>query len=283
MDGNLPLGLGGHTFIEELGNDPPLSHEEAVEVVEACLDSGITFFDTTFTQERVRLGEALHELGRRDEATIVAWNFFGPVYSNPVPYKEGHIDAILSELRVDYVDRLVVHAPYDDDETATDADHQRGLGLAQRWVEEGLVGELGTWSPGPDADVEYGHNNPFSFMVQPYNVDTDDAPESFTAAKRLGWETVAVTPFVRGWKLDEMVAAASEMSDDPEPELRSRLSDHMLRYSLFQPNVDQLVIGMRKAEWLDQNVQSVERGPLSDDEEKWLFSVADRVRNEGEE
>lgn len=149
-------------------------------------------------------------------------------------------------------------------------------------MEEGYVGELGTWSPGPDADVEYGHDNPYSFMVQPYNVDTDDAPASFAAAKRLGWETVAVTPFVRGWKLDEMVAAAGEMGEEPEPELRSRLSDHMLRYSLFQPNVDRLVVGMRKVEWINQNVQSVKRGPLSDDEEKWLFSVTDRVRNDDE-
>lgn len=277
MGNDLPLGLGGHTFIEELGNDPPLSHDEAVDVVEACLDNGVTFFDTTYTQERVRLGDALHELGRRDEATIVAWNFFGSVHSNPIPYKEGHIDAILSELRTDFVDRLVVHPPYEDDETATDADHQRGLGIAEGWVEEGLVGELGTWWPGPDADREYGEDNPFSFMVQPYNVDTEDAAESFAAAKRLGWETVAVTPFVRGWKLDEMVAAAGELSDDPEPDLRSRLADHMLRYSLFQPDVDRLVVGMRKVEWVGRNVESVERGPLSDEEEEWLFSVADRV------
>lgn len=277
MPEDLPLGLGGHTFIEELGNDPPLSHEEAVDVVETCLDNGVTFFDTTYTQERIRLGEALHELGRRDEATIVAWNFFGPVHSNPIPYEPGHVDAILSELRVDYVDRLVVHPPYEDDETATEAGHRRGLGIAQRWVEEGLVGELGTWAPGPDADVEYGQDNPYSFMVQPYNVDTDDAPESFAAAKRLGWDTVAVTPFVRGWKLDEMVATASERSDDPEPELRSRLADHMLRYSLFQPNVDRLVVGMRKVEWIHRNVESGEQGPLSDDEKDWLFSIADQV------
>lgn len=282
MTESIPLGLGGHTFIEALGNDPPLSHEAAVEVVETCLDAGVTLFDTTYTQERTGLGEALHDLGRRDEATVVAWNFFGPVHSNPVPYEEGHIDAILSELRVDYVDRLVVHPPYDRDETATAADHRRGLGLAQRWVEEGLVGELGTWYPGPDADVAYGRDNPYSFMVQPYNVDTDDAEASFAAAKRLDWETVAVSPFVRGWRLDDMVAAAGEISDEPEPELRSRLSDHMLRYSLFRPNVDRLVVGMRKVEWVARNAESVERGPLSADEAEWLFSVADRVETDEE-
>lgn len=280
MSEDLPLGLGGHTFIEELGNDPPLSHEESVEIVEACLDSGITFFDTTYTPERIRLGEALDALGRCDEATIVAWNFFGSAQSSPIPPKEGHIDAILSELQVDYVDRFVVHPPYDEDETATDADHQRGLGIARRWVDDGLVGELGTWSPGPDAEREYGHDNPYSFAVQPCNVDTDDAAESFATARRLGWETVAVSPFVRGWKLDELVEAAGEMGHGSESELRSRLSDHMLRYSLFQPNVDRLVVAMRRIEWIHRNVESVERGPLSDDEEAWLFSVREHARLE---
>lgn len=273
MSTDVPLVLGGHTFIEELGTDPPLSPAEARKVVETCLDDGVTWFDTTYTDEREALGRALDELGRRDEATVIAWNFFGQVHSDPVPYKPGHIDAMLGELRTDYVDRLVVHPPYEPDESA----HRRGVGIAQSWQDDGLVGKLGVWHPGPDADEEYGSENPYDFMIQPYNVDTEDAAASFAAGKRLGWETIAVTPFVRGWKLDDMVAAAGEMEDADESDLRSRLADHMLRYSLFQSDVDRLVVGMRKTEWVHRNVESVERGPLSDDEESWLFDVEERA------
>ncbi len=37
--------------------------------------AGIRMFDTTLQPERLALGKALHELGRRDEAYIIAWNF----------------------------------------------------------------------------------------------------------------------------------------------------------------------------------------------------------------
>jgi aryl-alcohol dehydrogenase-like predicted oxidoreductase len=272
---DLPLVLGGHTFIEELGNDPPLSPEEERAIVEACLDAGITWFDTTFTDERESLGRALEALDRHDEATIMAWNFFGQVYSNPIPYKPGHLDAILPELRTNHVDRLVVHPPREEDEPA----HRRGVSIAQGWQEAGRVGKLGIWHPGPDAEEKFGRENPYDFMAQPYNVDTEDAPESFAAAKRLGWETIALSPFVRGWKLDAMVEAAEPLEDE-DASIRGRLADHMLRYSLFQPDVDRLVVGMRRVEWVHNNVDSVKKGPISPEEQSWLTAIAERAREE---
>ena len=52
--------------------------------------------------------------------------------------------------------------------------------------------------------------------------------------------------------------------------LRAKLADHMLRYSLFQPNVDRLIVSMRKAEWVQANVASWLSGPLSGKERAWL-------------
>src|SRR5207245_5590621 len=72
----IPLILGGHSFISQLGNDPPASEQEQHRIVETCLDHGIRWFDTTYQPERVALGNVLHALGRRGEATILAWNFF---------------------------------------------------------------------------------------------------------------------------------------------------------------------------------------------------------------
>lgn len=78
-----------------------------------------------------------------------------------------------------------------------------------------------------------------------------------------------------------MVAAASELEDEPEPELRARLADRLLRFSLFQPGVDRLAVVMRKVERVHRNVDSVERGPLSEKERTWLLSVKGRAETEG--
>ncbi len=70
----MPLILGGHSFISQLGNDPPASEQEQHKIVETCLDHGIRWFDTTYQPERVALGNVLHALGRRGEAKILAWS-----------------------------------------------------------------------------------------------------------------------------------------------------------------------------------------------------------------
>ncbi len=70
------LGLGGHPYIQELGNDPQPSPDEQRALVGACLDAGATLFDTTCCRERATLGGLLRALGRRDEAEVAAWNFF---------------------------------------------------------------------------------------------------------------------------------------------------------------------------------------------------------------
>src|SRR5437016_5647096 len=71
----MPLILGGHTFIHQLGSDPPTTPEQQATIVELCLNQGITWIDTTYEPERIALGGVLERLGRRDEAQIIAWNF----------------------------------------------------------------------------------------------------------------------------------------------------------------------------------------------------------------
>ena len=73
---NRKLILGGHSFIAQLGSDPAPDEKTQDAIVAACLDSGITTFDTTYLPERIALGKALQRLGRRSEAQLIAWNFF---------------------------------------------------------------------------------------------------------------------------------------------------------------------------------------------------------------
>jgi hypothetical protein len=69
------LVLGGHSWFSSLANDPGLTPAQHVELFNAALDSGITVFDTTYQGERLALGAAMAASGRRDEATVIVWNF----------------------------------------------------------------------------------------------------------------------------------------------------------------------------------------------------------------
>ena len=104
-------------------------------------------------------------------------------------------------------------------------------------------------------------------MVRPRNVtNADDADPAFAACKRLGLRTLACSPFVRGRWLDKLVAHAGEGR-------RARIADAMLRFSLFGENVDGLIVGIRKPEWVAANVAAAARGPLSEDERNWLTGM----------
>jgi aryl-alcohol dehydrogenase-like predicted oxidoreductase len=264
-----PLILGGHSFIQQLGNDPRLSPTEQIDLVAACLDAGLTWFDTTYLPERVALGRALKALGRRAEATVLAWNFFvdfnddsgslgGPDY-----YQPRHLDQLLAELQTDWIDGLVVH------NLADPAENERQLALAETWLRQGRVRRLGLWNPPADAAAHYA-GRALSFMVSPYNLTTVDAAPRLAAGRALGWENLACSPFVRGWELDKRVNRIQAAHGLSAAEARRRTADLMLRYSLYAPDVDRLIVAIRKQDWITANLASVARGPLTPEELAWL-------------
>ena len=52
--------------------------------------------------------------------------------------------------------------------------------------------------------------------------------------------------------------------------IRSRIADLMLRFSLFQDNVDRLIVSMRKPAWVQANIASFRKGRLNRDESLYL-------------
>ena len=156
----MPLILGGHSFISQLGNDWPASEEEQQRIVQTCLEHDIRWFDTTYRPERVALGKALDVLGRRHEATILAWNFFtdfspGDPVGEAEYYRPEHIEIILEELRTSYVDCLVM-VPL-----GNPAENQRQEELLMDWQKKGYVHSLGLWISGPLPSNAIDIENPF--------------------------------------------------------------------------------------------------------------------------
>lgn len=264
-----PLVLGGHSFLQHLGNDPIPDTALATEIVAACLDAGVRWVDSTFRPERITLGEALSRLGRRDEMKITCWGHFevfGPDDERdmPVPLEPHHLDIMREDLQTDRIDAVVV-SPVATRNCPERQPEQEAV--AVRWKEEGSVGELGTYRPGPDADTQFVPDNPYSFQVQPHNIE-EDASDVFRASRKLGWLNLAATPFGRGFMLDRICEQEGRTGDSG---FCAHVADLMLRYSLFSPEVDALIVAMRKPEYVAPNVASAARGPLSDEERTWLL------------
>ena len=268
----VPLVLGGHSFIHQLSTDPPASEREQRAIVESCLAHGIRWFDTTYQPERIALGRTLQSLGRRHEVTILAWNFFrdfGPEdpVGEPEQLRPEHLEIMLEQLRTTWIDCLVL-VPRSDPEQ-----NQRQEELAIGWQKQGHVRSLGRWVTHQPIPERAENGDVVRFALQPCNLTMRRAAAFFAAYKKLGWNTVATSPFLRGWELEKMLAGAAARGYGAPAELRSRLADAMLRFALFHPGVDRLVVAMRKVEWVRRNVESAARGPLTAEEHRWLLRV----------
>jgi aryl-alcohol dehydrogenase-like predicted oxidoreductase len=258
------LGLGGHSFIAPLGNDPPASFDEQCAIVSACLDAGVTWIDTTYYQERVALGRILQHLGRRDETRIMAWNFFRQPgkeeeLSGFTPYEPHHLEIMLEELQTDWIDLLVIHVHGDPERRLAE------LELARQWVSRGRVRQvaLGMAQRKHLDQLQPGH--PVTHVLSPYNAFHRESAETFARARELGLATVALSPFVRGWKLDEI-------GEDKE-----KAAGLLLRWTTAQDCVDHVIVSMRRREWVAQNLEAERNGPLTDAEQARLSAWLARV------
>jgi len=226
-----------------------------VEIVAACLENGIRWFDTTYQPERIALGKALAQLGAREQATILAWNFFqdfddaGEV-GGASYYRADSLDRICRQLQTEVVDVLVVHPLGDAEE------NKRQEELAVSWREQGRVRRLGIWAP--KGKVTPGV---YDLAIAPGNI-AERGGERFPDYKAQGWETLATSPFVRGWLLERLARRSGRPVEE--------LADGLLRYAAFLPGVDRLVVSIRQPGLVAKNVESWRRGPLGDEEARGL-------------
>ncbi len=107
--------------------------------------------------------------------------------------------------------------------------------------------------------------HPITYVFAPYNAFNREALPAFEEAKRRGLSAVAMSPFIRGWKLDEI------------EEDKTLVADILLRWVAAQEIVDHVIVSMRWAEWVSANLHSTARGPLSAEEEDRLAAWIKRV------
>jgi aryl-alcohol dehydrogenase-like predicted oxidoreductase len=133
------VGLGCNNFGRRL------DAARTAEVVHACLDNGINFFDTADVygsgQSETYIGQALRESGRRGEA-IIASKFGntmeGQGHGAHPDYIKKAVEASLRRLETDHIDLYQLHVP---DPEVPIADT---LGALNDLVKAGKVREIGS-------------------------------------------------------------------------------------------------------------------------------------------
>ncbi len=264
MQNHTKLGLGGHSFIAALGSDPEASFEEQCAIVAACLDSGACWIDTTYYQERVALGNVLRQIGRRDEARIAAWNFFRTpgdesALPGPTAYSEDSLTIQLDELQTNYLDLLVIHR------TDDDASLLRQIELAQGWRSAGLIREVGLGMARREDLARLPTDHPITQVLSPYNAFNPGAASLFREAKTRGIKSVAMSPFVRGWNLQNI---------DADKQAAAAL---LLRWVTSREFVDTIFVSMRRATWVRVNREAEGQGALTESEQArvkaWVATV----------
>ena len=143
-------------------------------------------------------------------------------------------------------------------------------------AEAGQVGKLGIWGPEDYLAQHAGAETPYDFAVMVRNV-RHQSTDIFGEAKARGWQTLATSPFGRGWLLDELVELEMEQASEEEETVRGRIADALLRFSWDDPNVDHVIVGIRKKEWIGRNLESIRKGPLSEGEREWLMESFERT------
>ncbi|MEZ5276651.1 MAG: hypothetical protein R3F07_09745 [Opitutaceae bacterium] len=277
------LILGGHTFLEELGNDPAASPDEQIAVVSACLEGGVRVVDTTYAVERRGLRTVLMAI---DDPGIrpVIWNFFDHPEMDgnlpgPDPWTDERFEQALVELGLTEAPFVVVHAVGD-----AVADRAQ-IEVVRRLREEGRITHLGFWA-NLDADSKQGREallqwdrfleveNLWRFVVTPWNVMTyRENAEILKVAKAQGWTTLGTSPFVRGWELERRAVRVAGIRQIGLSAAVAQVADHMLRFSAFSPGVDHVVNAIRARRHVRPNLESIRQGPLAPNEREWILGL----------
>ena len=174
-----------------------LSEDEAVQVVQRCLDLGVTFIDTAngYTTSEERIGKALAgstvqrdqvviatKTGARDKATALV-----------------HLELSLERLQTDYIDLWQFHG------VSTFEAYEQVLGpdgameAAHEALQAGKIKHIGVTSHSMDIALEMVPSGHFESIQFPFNfITSEPADELLPLAQEHDLGFIAMKPFAGG-------------------------------------------------------------------------------------
>jgi len=227
------------------------SEEEAVRIVNNCLDLGINFFDTSrvYTTSEERIGKAL--INRRKEAVVAT-----KTVSRTVEKISEDLDASLKNLGTDYVDLYQFHNVSSQDDLKAVIAPGGLLDFVRQTKKEGKVRHIGITSHTLDVAKEAVKADCFETIMIALNfVNTEAADELLDMAKKrdIG---VIIMKSMAGGMLENPVLA--------------------FKYLMQFPDILPL-IGIAKEGEMEENIRIVDAGePITEDDQREI----DRIRSE---
>lgn len=272
------LGLGAMS----LGTDKA----KATEIIEAALSLGVNYVDTAdlydYGENEEIIGAAIK--GKRDQLVIAskAGNRFtkgkeGWEWDPSKKHIKQALKDSLKRLQLDYIDLYQLHGGTIDDpidETIEAFDELK---------QDGLIREYGISSIRPNVIKAFAERSNIVSVMMQYSILDRRPEEYFPFLKEQNISVVARGPVAKGILSDKPISAtkadkegylsysAKELKQIRDLFMQNYGSDHTnvelaLHYCLAHQPVAAVVTGASSIDQLQQNIQAVEKGTLSDQE-----------------
>ncbi|MBN1866927.1 aldo/keto reductase [Candidatus Sumerlaeota bacterium] len=275
------LGYGAMELRRPLaGEGPTCSEPQAEAILNAVLDAGINFIDTSpdYGRSEERIGRYVGS--RRKEFFLATKCGCNPPDMRARPDEPHHIwtraqllrniEESLHRLRTDYVDVLQLHNPYLQQQKMgrTDVAMDELIETLGEIRSQGLARFIGVSTTLPWM-IEHVERDVFDAFQVPYSCLQPEHDEAIRRAAATGAGIVIRGGIARGGP-DAQAAPA------PNSDLwrRARLDDlldgmkpseFLLRFTLSHPHCDTTIVGTCDAEHLAENLAAVAAGPLPQD------------------
>ena len=287
------LGFGMMRLPVKNGDPTDFDYEQLNAMVDAFMEAGYTYFDTSYVYHNGKSEEAVRkavvERHPRDSFTV-ATKF--PTF---ILQEEGQIETIFEEQRrnlgVETIDYYLLHniqtVYYDGVDgkggvvkTCHLFDH------AKKWLEDGKIRHLGFsfHSSAKLLDRVLAEHPEVEFVQIPFNyIDCESqlvqAMDAYEVIRKHGKQAVFMEP-VKGGGLAMMPEEAADMLRKMDPE--ASIASWAIRYAGSFEGVICNLSGMSTLEQVKDNIRTVQTlEPLTEEEKKALHDVVEVYKNAG--
>ena len=254
---------------------PAVSDAEAEKVLNAVLDSGINFIDTSIDYGRSEELIGKYISGRRNEYFLaskcgcVAGGQQGEHVHTAANIRKG-VENSLRLLKTDHLDLVQFHRSLTKDEFERDGALQEAMKLKA----EGKVRFIGVSGTLPNL-VEQIEMGVFDAFQIPYSALQREHEDAIARAAATGHGTIIRGGVARGaptdWNRVYYMVPAETMKDRWEVAKLDELLDgmtrmeFMLRFTLSHPGLSTTIVGTKNPDHLRDNIEAAKRGPLPAD------------------
>jgi aryl-alcohol dehydrogenase-like predicted oxidoreductase len=275
---NLEVTTLGYGAMELRGAPagPPVSDQQAEQVLNAVLDAGINFIDTSIDYGRSEELIGRFIAHRRSEYFLaskcgcVPGAGMGAAHVHTADNVHAGVEQSLRRMKTDHLDLVQFHRSL----TRHEFEEQGALQAALALKREGKVRFIGVSGTLPNLleQIEMGVFDAFQI---PYSALQRDHETAIARASAGGAGIIIRGGVARGapadWQRNYYMLPGSTMRERWEKahldELLNGLSrlEFTLRYTLSNPDMDTTIVGTRDASHLADNIAATLKGPLPQD------------------